>query len=102
MYEASFPDSKIIAHYKPEAECFKDLWKDTVTRLIIVSRGLNDKEEDYFKNNMNYVPGWNIVALDAVVVLVNAKSSDSLFTLNRLKLQMEGKLTDNKKLFSMV
>ena len=98
MYEASFPDAKIIAHYKPEAECFKDLWKDTVTRLIIVSRGLNDKEEDYFKNNMNYVPGWNIVALDAVVVLVNAKSSDSLFTLNRLKLQMEGKINRQQKI----
>lgn len=98
MYEASFPDAKIIAHYKPEAECFKDLWKDNATRLIIVSRGLNQKEEDYFKNQDNNVPGWNLLALDAVVVLINAKSNDSLFTLNRLKLQMEGKINRQQKI----
>lgn len=98
MYEASFPDAHIIAHYKPEAECFKDLWKDTSTRLIIVSRGLNEKEEEYAKNKMNYVPGWNLLALDAVVVLVNAKSTDSLFTLNRLREQMEGKMNRQQKI----
>ena len=26
VYEGSFPDAHIIAHYKPEAECFKDFY----------------------------------------------------------------------------
>ena len=36
VFEALYPNAKIIADYKPEAECFKDLIKDS-TRMIIVT-----------------------------------------------------------------
>ena len=39
VFEALHPKTKIIAEYKPEAECFKDLMKDS-TKMIIVTRGL--------------------------------------------------------------
>ena len=48
VFEALNPNTKIIAEYKPEAECFKDLLKDS-TRMIIVTRGLTEKEEEYLK-----------------------------------------------------
>ncbi len=91
MYESSFPDTKIIASYKPEADCFRDLINDTATRMVIVTRGLNENEEQYFKSSMNYVPSWNDVASDAITILVNKKSSDTLFTLEQLRLQLSGK-----------
>src|SRR5579863_9487553 len=40
VFESSFPNAKIIVHYKSEADCFRDLAKDS-TRMIIVTRGLN-------------------------------------------------------------
>ena len=47
-FEGSFPHAKIIAHYKPEAECLRDILKDSATRMAIVTRGLSEKEEKYF------------------------------------------------------
>jgi phosphate transport system substrate-binding protein len=92
VFESSFPGAKIIAHYKTEADCFKDLLKDSATRMIIATRGLTPREEDYFKSNYGYVPIWNDVASDAIVVVVNGNSNDTLFTEERLKQQLEGKL----------
>ena len=92
VFEASFPGAKIIAHYKTEADCFKDLLKDSATRMIIATHGLSPREEDYFKNNEGYVPAWNDVASDAIVVVVNGKSTDTLFTVERLKQQLSGLL----------
>ena len=92
MFESTYPGAKINVHYKTEADCFKDLLKDSATRMIIATRGLNPKEEDYFKNNFGYVPIWNDVASDAIVVVVNGKSNDTLFTKERLKQQLSGAL----------
>lgn len=92
MYENAYPGTKIIANYKTEADCFKDLIKDTGTRMIIVTRGLNSKEEKFFKDSLNYTPLWNDVAADAIVAVVNHTSTDTLFTLSRLKKQLSGAL----------
>ncbi|MBI3883723.1 MAG: substrate-binding domain-containing protein [Sphingobacteriales bacterium] len=92
MYEASFPGTKIIAHYKPEADCLKDLLKDTATRMAIVTRGLNRKEESFFKDTLTYVPIWDKVACDAIVIVVNSNSSDTIFTFDRLKKQLSGEM----------
>ena len=90
MYENTFPGTKIIAHYKTEADCFKDLLRDTSTRMIMVTRGLKSNEESYFKDSLSYTPLWNDVAHDAIVAVVNSKSSDTLFTISRLKKQLSG------------
>ena len=92
VYEASYPHAQIIAHYKTEAECFKDLLRDTSTRMIIVTRGLNAREEKYFLDSLNYVPFWDDVASDAIAVVVNIKSKDTIFTIDRLKKQLTGQL----------
>ena len=92
MYEGSFPNTKINVHYKPEAECLKDLFSDSATRLVIVTRGLNAKEERYFEDSMNYVPRWDKIATDAIAVVVNAKNNDTIFTLKRLQDQLSGRL----------
>jgi len=92
MYEASYPGTKIIAHYKPEADCFRDLQNDSSNRLIIVTRGLSYKEEKFYNDSLNYNPGWNQVANDAITLIVNQKSTDTLITIERLQQQLTGKI----------
>ncbi|MDB5202616.1 MAG: hypothetical protein JWQ27_2025 [Ferruginibacter sp.] len=92
MYEATYPGTHIIADYKPEADCLKDLFSDTATRMVIITRGLTDKEDRYFMDSLGYHPGWSPVASDAIAVLVNKNSSDTVFTLQRLKDQLQGKI----------
>jgi hypothetical protein len=97
MYEASYPDAHIIASYKSEADCFKDFFRDSSNRLIIVGRGLNRKEEKYMIDSLGYNPGCNPVASDAVTVIVNANSNDTLFSLNSLQQLLSGKSYVNHK-----
>ncbi len=92
MYETSFPGTKIIAHYKSEVDCFRDFFRDTLNRMIIVTRGLTPKEEKFMTDTLGYNPGWNAVASDAVAVLVNKNSNDTLFSLERLQQQLTGKV----------
>src|ERR1700743_226099 len=44
VFESSFPDVHIIPHYKPEAECLRDLATDS-TRMVIITRHLSHDEE---------------------------------------------------------
>jgi len=85
VFEASFPEAHIIAEYKPEADCLKDFFRDTINRMVIVTRGLNDKEDQYMLDSLNYRPGWDKIATDAIAIIVNGKSNDTLFSINRLQ-----------------
>ncbi len=92
MYEASFPGTKINAHFKSEADCLRDLFNDSLTRMVIVTRGLTDKEERFMTRKLTYNPAWNEVATDAVAIIVNINNRDTLFTLDRLRQQLTGKI----------
>ncbi|MFP5041371.1 PstS family phosphate ABC transporter substrate-binding protein [Parasediminibacterium sp. JCM 36343] len=84
VYESTFPNAHIIANYKPEAECLKDLQNDS-TRMVIVARGLTENEIVYYKAALRFKPQFALVAYDAVAVIVNAASNDTAFTLSRLQ-----------------
>jgi phosphate transport system substrate-binding protein len=90
VYEASFPGTHIIAHYKPEAECFRDMYKDTLNRMIIVTRGLTKEEARFYNDSLSYTPISNPIASDAIAVVVNAASADTIFTLAELQQQLNG------------
>ena len=49
VYEASYPQTKIIAHYKPEADCLRDLAVDSI-RLIITTRGYTQAEQAFLED----------------------------------------------------
>jgi phosphate transport system substrate-binding protein len=89
VYEATFPDAHIIASYKSEAACFRDLQNDS-TRMIIVSRGLSDEESNYYKQKLSFKPRWDVMAYDAMDVIVNINAKDSIFTLKQLKNYLSG------------
>jgi phosphate transport system substrate-binding protein len=90
VFESSNPGAKIIAHYKPEADCLRDIFRDSLTRMVIVTRGLSRKEERYFKDSLNYFPRWDELATDAIAIIVNNKSNDTIFTFERLQKQLAG------------
>jgi phosphate transport system substrate-binding protein len=91
VYELSYPGTHIIASYKTEAECFKDFFKDSLNRMIIVGRSLYENEERYLIDSLHFNPGCNAVASDAIAVIINSKSLDSLFTLEDLRSGLLGK-----------
>jgi phosphate transport system substrate-binding protein len=95
VYRSSFPETNIIATYKSEAECFRDLQKDS-TRMIIVARGLHKDELKFFNTNLKYNPLYGILAYDAVAVIVNNKATDSVFTLQDLQKLLSGNNANKK------
>lgn len=98
VFEGSYPGAKINVLYKPEADCLKDLFRDSATRMVIVTRGLTAYEARYFDDSLHYVPRSEKIASDAIAIVVNIKSKDSIFTLEGLRQMLSGEVATNKKI----
>ncbi len=83
VFDSSYPDAKINIHYKPEAECFKDYF-DNKARIIVVARPLTKAEKDQCVQQKIYVTSMGI-ARDAIAVIVNNSSADSILDKNVLR-----------------
>jgi phosphate transport system substrate-binding protein len=94
VFLASNPKAQIIASYKSEIDCFKDLANDS-TRMIFVTRGLNKQEQADYKKSLSFNPNFAILAYNAVAVLVHKSAKDSVFSLAELSQRLTGK--SNKK-----
>jgi phosphate transport system substrate-binding protein len=90
VFESSFPDVKILAEYKPEAECLKDLSTDS-TRMVIITRPLSLTEEKFYEDSFHLTPSQGPLALDAIAVVVNNSSRDSVFEIQDLRDMLTGK-----------
>lgn len=90
VYHSSYPEANIIASYKSEADCFRDLQKDS-TRMIIVAKELSAAEEAYYKSTTYVRPSMAVVAYDAIAVIIPISSTDSVFTLEKLRAILSGK-----------
>jgi len=97
VYEGSYPGTKIIAHYKPESECFKDFYSDTSNRMIIVTRALNSQESKFYTDSLGFRPAMNMIAWDAITIVTNKDNTDTLYTLESLKQLLQGKSGTGKK-----
>jgi phosphate transport system substrate-binding protein len=93
VFESSFPNAHIIPHYKAEAQCLRDLSRDSA-RLVLVTRGLTEAEEKFYKDSFYIEPTFGPLALDAVAIIVNNKSPDSIFEIKDLQNLLNG--TDTK------
>lgn len=89
VFASSYPNAHIIPHYKSEIDCFKDLAEDS-TRMIIVTRGLDKREEAAFKKQLDFTPTFGILAYNAIAILVNVNAKDSLFSLQDLQARLTG------------
>ncbi len=90
VYEANHPGTEIVVEYKPEAECLKDMIVDSV-RVIIATRGFSAAEKKFIVDSFRLAPRKMVVARDAVAVIVNPQSEDSLFTMGEIKEILTGK-----------
>jgi phosphate transport system substrate-binding protein len=95
VFESSFPEAHINATYKSEVDCFRDLQNDS-TRMILVARGLNGQEAKFFKNKLSYDPRYEVLAYDAIAVIVNNSSNDTVFTMKQLSSYLKGEGTDRQ------
>jgi phosphate transport system substrate-binding protein len=94
VFESSFPDAHVLIDYKPEAACLRDLYSDS-TRMIIITRGLTLKEEHYFNDSARTPAVSGVLAFDAIALVVNNHSPDTLMNMDEVRALVEGK--DKKK-----
>lgn len=95
VFESSYTEADIVPSYKSEADCFRDLQNDS-TRMVIVARGLNKEETKFFKNRLGYDPKYDVLAFDAIAVIVNKSANDSVFTLEQLSSYLSGRNSDRQ------
>lgn len=89
VFSSLNPEAHIKIHYKPEAECLKDLLFDSI-RMVIVTRGLTEDETKFFKDTIGFPPIFGKMASDAIAVVVNNKAKDSLFSVADIRGMLNG------------
>ena len=89
VFESSFENATIVAHYKPEAECLKDLLNDSI-RMIIITRPLSEREEKILQDSLHFRVPQGKLAYDAIAVLVNNAATDSIFDLADIRSMLKG------------
>lgn len=89
VYESNWPGTHIIVDYKPEADCLKDLYVDSV-RLVIATRGFNQSEEAFITDTFGISLADRVVARDAIAVIMHPESTDSSFTIDEIKAILKG------------
>ena len=92
VYEANHPGTHIIVHYKPEADCLQDFIVDSI-RMVIATRGFTESEENFIVDSFKTAPVKLTIARDAIAVIVNPGSPDSLFTMQEVKQILMGRFT---------
>jgi phosphate transport system substrate-binding protein len=83
VFDSSYPEAHVTAHYKSEKACFEDLFSGTA-KLIVTSRDLTEAERKAYiasGRKTRSLP----VAMDAIAVIVHPNSPDTLMTLGQLQ-----------------
>ncbi|HRC32775.1 MAG TPA: substrate-binding domain-containing protein [Bacteroidia bacterium] len=91
-FHALYKYAHIEPTYCSENEAFKSLLIDS-SRIIIVSRMLNNEELEKFKSE-KITPKQLHVATDAVAFIVNENNVDSVFTPTQLQQILSGEILD--------
>ena len=91
VFEALHPEAKIIPSYKAEAECIKDFAVDSV-RMVIITRRSTQQEENFMTDSFKLAPKSLELAKDAVAVIVNPSSQDTLFDMGQIYQILTGQI----------
>ena len=94
VYESDYPDVKLDVHYKPEADCLKDLAVDSV-RMIIVTRRINENEKRFIEDSLKVSVEQMMMAYDAIAVIVNPDAEISRFTMTDIRQILQGRFKEN-------
>ncbi|HVG14193.1 MAG TPA: substrate-binding domain-containing protein [Chitinophagaceae bacterium] len=99
VFESSYPEAKVVVHYKPEAECLKDFAVDSI-KMVIATRGYTENEEQFIFDSLHVSPSKLVIAKDAIAVIVHPGAPDSLFSMDEVKAVLLG--TYPKKLLPVL
>lgn len=94
VYQSQHPRVQLRVTYKPEAECLKDLYVDSVRMIIATRKATKDEEQgvaDSLKVSMSSV----VLAKDAVAMIVNPATPDSFLTMNEVRAVLKGNFNKN-------
>jgi phosphate transport system substrate-binding protein len=89
VFESQHPEAHIIVQYKPEADCLRDLNVDSI-RMVIVTRGLSESEENTLSNKLQFKPAYGPIAYDAIAVIVNNQVKDTTFSMQDIRSMVKG------------
>ena len=79
--------------FMPEDSAVSLLLRDSV-RTIVATRQLSNKEKDYLQGKFNLVAKEAVVAYDAITLITNNASRDTLISKGEIRQIMQGKITD--------
>lgn len=94
VYQRTYPKTKLIVLYKPEADCFYDFAVDSI-RMVIATRGYSKKEELLMADSLHIKPEYTTVAYDAIAVVVHPSGKDTFFNMKEIKELLTGKTKKN-------
>lgn len=89
VYESNRPGTKINVQYKPEVDSWNDLWIDSIP-LIISTRRISEQERRFIADSLKVAVRQEVVARDAIAVIVHPDAPDFAFTMNELKQILTG------------
>ncbi|SDD54275.1 PstS family phosphate ABC transporter substrate-binding protein [Niabella drilacis] len=92
VYESNNDSTKINVQYKPESECVADLFNDSI-RMVISTVKLSDEQLQSVVDSLHLVVKQLPVARDAVAVIVNPSSRDTLLSMEEIKMILTGTYT---------
>src|SRR5215207_2689933 len=95
VYQSLHPGTRILVHYKPEADCLRDFLVDSI-RLVIATRGYSPGERARMVDSLKVRPEQMVVARDLIAVIVHPSSTDTLFSMQEIRDLLTGR--DKKNL----
>ena len=94
VFKADYPNANVVVQYKPEADCLRDFLVDSI-EMIIATRPYSLREKALIADSLKVNTDYATVAYDAIAVLVNPQSKDSMFTMNDIRKLLSGKSKKN-------
>ena len=76
VYESSYPETRLVVHYKPEADCLRDFAVDSI-RMVVATRGFTESERTLMIDSLGVGPQQVVVAHDAIAVIVHPQVQSS-------------------------
>jgi phosphate transport system substrate-binding protein len=96
IFKAMNPGAEPVLVYRPETAALGMLLNDSI-RIAVLSRDLDTAEVNLFKRR-TLPPVVTKFAVDAVALIVNKASNDTLISVNQIKSMLNGRLNANKSL----
>ncbi len=94
VYESNRPETKINVQYKPEADSWNDLWVDSIP-MIISTRRISENERRFISDSLKVSVKQQVVARDAIAVIVHPNAPDYAFTMEEVKQLLTGNYSKN-------